>query len=108
MRPLAETTDPDPPLLTRTDASRASSIQSSVRSKPYFSLSRWRGGSLSSHLPSSEIAGIAENPNTRTATRVRKVKVPRATGDGGMIVDRDFACGLAPGDAVRRTRQRQR
>src|SRR5438876_11932424 len=53
MSPPLETKPPEPPLLKRTDASRARSSQASVSSKPYLSRSSLRGGSLSSHMPSS-------------------------------------------------------
>src|SRR5215471_13017190 len=51
--PSDETKPPDPPLLKRTDAFCACSSQASVRSKSYFFFSSDRGGSFSSHMPSS-------------------------------------------------------
>ena len=51
-----------------TDPCMARASHPSVRSNPYFCL-RWsRGGSFKSHIPSSEVAVIAEPPRTRTAT----------------------------------------
>src|SRR5262245_28745801 len=70
-RPVGETNDPEPPLLKRTDASRVCSSQASVKSKPYFALSCSRGGSLRSHMPSSEYAGIRNVPTTRRVRRER-------------------------------------
>ena len=67
-KPSGETNPPDPPLLSRTEASIARFTHSSVRSKPYFSLSCCLGGLLSNHIPSSETAVIADPPTTRTAT----------------------------------------
>src|SRR5205809_7872557 len=51
--PSAETNDPEPPLLKRTDDFWTCSSHWSVGSKPYFSLRILRGGSLNSHMPSS-------------------------------------------------------
>src|SRR6266566_4495612 len=53
IRPSGETKPPEPPLLKRTDAFWSCSSQASVRSKSYFFLSSCRGGSVSSHMPSS-------------------------------------------------------
>src|SRR5579884_4346352 len=69
--PSAETKLPEPPLLKRTDAFWARSNHSSVRLKPCLSLRYWRGGSLSSHIPSSAftvITGEKALPTRRAAT----------------------------------------
>src|SRR5262245_21007589 len=72
IRPSGETNPPEPPLLNRTDAFWACSSQASVRSKPYFLLRSCRGGSLSSHIPSSACTrGTAVNTST---TRTRGIK----------------------------------
>src|SRR5205809_1120849 len=54
-RPSAETNEPDPPLLKRTEDFCTCSSHASVTSKPYFSLSCLPGGLLNSHMPSSAL-----------------------------------------------------
>src|SRR5579859_3917889 len=54
--PSAETKDPEPPLLKRTDDFCTCSSHSAVGSKSYFSLSSLVGGALNSHMPSSAFA----------------------------------------------------
>src|SRR5687768_8087845 len=63
--PSFDTNDPEPPLLNRTDDFWMCSSQASVGSKPYFSFSNLRGGSLKSHMPSS--ASIIGVLNMRSA-----------------------------------------
>src|SRR5262245_20123399 len=71
--PSGETNEPDPPLLKRTDAFWARASQSGVRSKPYLAL-RWsRGGSLTSHMPSSAGAVMGSSPRVTRAVQVRRV-----------------------------------
>src|SRR5262249_27593125 len=55
-RPSAETNDPEPPLLKRTDDFWMCSSHLAVGSKSYFSLRIFVGGALNSHMPSSAFA----------------------------------------------------
>src|SRR6516162_4284871 len=55
-RPSAETNDPEPPLLKRTDDFWMCSSHLAVGWKSYFSLRILVGGALNSHMPSSAFA----------------------------------------------------
>src|SRR5262249_3766605 len=61
---------PEPPLLKRIDAFLARSSQASVRSKSYFFFSRARGGSLSSHIPSSAWIFFTDSPTSSSTNRI--------------------------------------
>src|SRR5437879_3349059 len=75
-RPLGETKLAEPPWPKRIDAFWARSSQVSVRSKPYFLRSSSRGGSLRSHIPSSDSAVIEvpQSSRRKTSSAVRKKK----------------------------------
>ena len=92
IRPSAETKLPEPPLLKRTDACWARSSQASVRSKSYLSLSSLRGGSLSSHMPSSaftvftrEKASHTRRAATAAGTRISRLTVGPAFRPGDTV-----------------------
>src|SRR5688572_25115308 len=74
-RPSAETNEPDPPLLKRTDDFMRCSSHGSLRSKPYFVLSCSRGGAEYSHMPSSarvEVGNIAATPTNAARASVER------------------------------------
>src|SRR5229473_277036 len=54
-RPSADTNDPEPPLLKRTEDFCTCSSHWAVGSKSYFSLSSLVGGEVNSHMPSSAL-----------------------------------------------------
>src|SRR5262245_50621722 len=70
-RPSAETKEPEPPLLKRTDDCCTCSSHLLVGSKLYFFLRVSRGGWLNNHMPSSARARDASssNPSVRQGSR---------------------------------------
>src|SRR5438552_3297230 len=93
-RPSAETNEPEPPLLKRTDDFWTCSSHASVTSKPYFSLSCLRGGWLNSHMPSSalEICMVLERSSPPSAAALRGVDVDFIASASLMPTE----CGRAP------------
>src|SRR5579862_5257632 len=71
--PSAETKEPEPPLLKRTEDRRVWSSHSLVRSKPYLDLTRAVGGKLKSHMPSSAAAATAKERTKQTMVIQRLV-----------------------------------
>src|SRR5262245_41652711 len=90
MSPSPETTPPAPPLLKRTDASRARSSQASVSSKPCRSFSNCRGGSLSSHIPSSDRAAISGTPRQQKPTQTRRASMVHPQTGGFRLANFDL------------------
>ena len=74
-RPSAETNEPEPPQLKRTDDFCTCSSQAAVGSKLYFSLSSLRGGLLNSHMPSSEYVVLEANMDS-TIPRNKDRRIP--------------------------------
>src|SRR5207247_11135715 len=84
--PSGETKPPEPPLVNRTDAFWARVSHASVRSKPYLSLRSCRGGSLTSHIPSSAAADIFRHPRVSRASAKRGVTAePPRSGQGHCV-----------------------
>src|SRR5262249_60436527 len=72
-RPSAETNEPEPPLLKRTDDFWTCSSHLSVASKLYFSLRYFLGAWLNSHMPSSANAGGVTSSAAASSPQVRLV-----------------------------------
>src|SRR5262245_7952719 len=75
-RPSAETKEPEPPLLKRTEAFCTCSSQPLGNSKPYLALRILRGGLLKSHMPSSAIVALASMVHVRAVREtIRKFRM---------------------------------
>src|SRR5437899_1640725 len=72
IRPSAETNEPEPPSLRRTEASRTLSSHSLVGVKPYFSCSSFTGGLSKVHMPSSAAARAGRAKSASRAARRRE------------------------------------